>query len=490
MENGKFAIGAGNILFEASSIINQYKVIYKVNNEVIFEDSYTYGDEGKLRAPYEKVGYTVSGWVTEDVEVNDSKFAVGASDIVFTAEMTANKYAYSVSYIDEKGNNIADPLSGTVDFGTEFAPEVPSIKGYTSPGAKFITISYNESENVIVYTYSINSYRIVFIGYGGEQISDETLVYGTKITVPTPSKESDEQYDYRFTGWSDANGNAIVISETAYDNITAYAVFEKTVKIYKLIFYVDGSEYGTIDAEYGTKVSKPATDPSKESDEREYYVFKGWEGYDAEAEVRGNMEFSAVFAKYVHVVKSDDGVYEASGGDSANLPSDKIAEIKSSEDSNKSLSVKLNEGNISFDQEAIKSFKDADAVLTLKCTDPDSLSKEIIDLIGHNPLYSVSFGDNAEFGDGKATITLPYILRSGESSDDLVIYYISEGKVVQKIPCSYSNGYVTFQTNHFSDYAIVCEKSEDSGISLVLLIGAVITIIAVIAAVLILRNRV
>lgn len=133
---------------------------------------------------------------------------------------------------------------------------------------------------------------------------------------------------------------------------------------------------------------------------------------------------------------------------------------------------------------------ESDAVLTLKCTDPDSLSKEITDLIGHNPLYSVSFGDNTEFGDGKATITLPYILRSGESSDDLVIYYISEGKVVQKIPCSYSNGYVTFQTNHFSDYAIVCEKSEDSGISLVLLIGAVITIIAVIAAVLILRNRV
>ena len=490
VENGKFAIGTENILFEAFSTINQYKVVYKVNDDVIFEDSYTYGAEEKVRAPYEKAGYTVSDWITETAEVNDGKFIVGASDIVFVATMTANKYAYSVSYVDEKGNNVADPVSGTADFGTEFSPEVPLIKGYTAPDVKSITISYNESENAIVYTYSINSYRIVFIGYGGEQISDEIMVYGTKITVPTPSKESDEQYDYKFTGWSDVNGNAISISETACDNITAYAVFEKTVKTYKLIFYADGSEYETIDAEYGTKLSKPKIDPSKESGEREYYVFKGWEGYDANAEVRGNMEFSAVFIKYVHVTKSDGGIYEASGDESANLPSDKIAEIKSSEGSDKSLSVKMDEGNISFDWKAIESFKDADAALVLKCTDPNDLSKEITDLIGHNPLYSISFGDNVEFGDGKATITLPYILRSGESPDDLTIYYISEGKVVEKIPCSYSNGYVTFQTNHFSDYAIVCEKSEDSGISLILIIGAVITITAVIAAVLILRNKI
>ena len=57
-----------------------------------------------------------------------------------------------------------------------------------------------------MYTATYNStyidYTIVFKNYDDTVLSTKTYHYGDTVTVPTtPTKESDQEYDYEFTGW-------------------------------------------------------------------------------------------------------------------------------------------------------------------------------------------------------------------------------------------------------------------------------------------------
>ena len=56
--------------------------------------------------------------------------------------------------------------------------------------------------------------------------------------------------------------------------------------------------------------------------------------------------------------------------------------------------------------------------------------------------------------DGKATITIPYTLKSGESSDNLNIWYKESEDVVVSYPATYADGKATFTVDHFSKFFI------------------------------------
>ena len=87
-----------------------------------------------------------------------------ASDVTFRAASTVNKYGYSVSYTDQAGISIADPFTGTADYGTSVQAPIATVTGYTSPATvQSITISDNEAANTVVYVYGINSYKVTYI---------------------------------------------------------------------------------------------------------------------------------------------------------------------------------------------------------------------------------------------------------------------------------------------------------------------------------------
>uniref|UniRef100_UPI0037DD67F5 leucine-rich repeat protein n=1 Tax=Methanomethylophilus alvi TaxID=1291540 RepID=UPI0037DD67F5 len=180
VSDGKFVLGASDVVFDAASTVNQYDVVYKVDGETVFTDTFDYGTEVTVRDMFQKTGYTVTGWSTDDAEVSDGKFVLGASDVTFSAVSAANKYSYTVEYVDGDGNTLADPLSGTADYGSTVDAEIKDIVGYTAPSeAGKVFISEDESKNVVTYVYTIIVYTITF--------DDGTVQTDVKYTVKDSS---------------------------------------------------------------------------------------------------------------------------------------------------------------------------------------------------------------------------------------------------------------------------------------------------------------
>ena len=170
----------------------------------------------------------------------------------------------------------------------------------------------------------------------------------------------------------------------------------------------------------------------------------------------------------VNYIETSQGGYEIeSDTDSAKLDSNTINYLKTRAESDPdvTLDVSLESGvKIVFDSEALKTLKSDDATLTFKNIPVESLDEKTKEIVGDNPVFDISFGDNKDFGDGKITITVPYILPEGKNADELKILYIADGEVKEKISCKYADGYITFETNHLSMYSVGFVK-QSGGIS-------------------------
>ena len=71
---------------------------------------------------------------------------------------------------------------------------------------------------------------------------------------------------------------------------------------------------------------------------------------------------------------------------------------------------------------------------------------------------TVTAGDQriTNFGNGTATISLPYDLKEGEKAEDVTVWYLAEDGTMTKVPCTYNpeTKLATFQVNHFSLYVV------------------------------------
>ncbi len=133
-------------------------------------------------------------------------------------------------------------------------------------------------------------------------------------------------------------------------------------------------------------------------------------------------------------------------------------------DSSTTFKVGLNNGIIaSFDSSAIKSLIIVVSTVSVTSVDKGSLDEKTRELVGDDPVYEITFGNNTNFGAGKMTVTVPYALPEGKSSGDLKVFCIKDGEVSEKIDCTYADGKITFSTGHLSTYSIGFDSSSGSG---------------------------
>lgn len=71
--------------------------------------------------------------------------------------------------------------------------------------------------------------------------------------------------------------------------------------------------------------------------------------------------------------------------------------------------------------------------------------------------FSLKSGDASvtSFGEGKLTISLPYVLGEDEDPDSIDVWYVKDNGEVSSMKGTYSNGWVTFETDHFSIFSII-----------------------------------
>ena len=131
----------------------------------------------------------------------------------------------------------------------------------------------------------------------------------------------------------------------------------------------------------------------------------------------------------------------------------------------KDTEIQLSNAAIAFDETAADSITAGEVELSAEALKADELedldnlkiTEEQLNQLGDSTVYNLSMtgadGAITNFGDGKVTVTIPYTLSEGEDVDSIAIWYISEDELAS-IPATYSNGYVTFETNHFSYYTV------------------------------------
>ncbi len=117
--------------------------------------------------------------------------------------------------------------------------------------------------------------------------------------------------------------------------------------------------------------------------------------------------------------------------------------------------VSLGGAEIAMSKEAVDTLGGGEYTLAAeKATDVPDIGEEL-----ENEVYSITLTDGnneavTEFGGHKVTIRLPYTLQEGDNVDAIYIAYIDENKEIEEIVGTYSNGYVTFTTTHFSYYTV------------------------------------
>ena len=310
-ENGQTVDPANidkNIILTAefAETLNKYKVTFKNGDEVLKEEQVEYGtvptapETNPTKAADAQYTYTFKGW--------DKKLTAVTGEVVYNAEFTGTLNTYKVTF--KNGDEVLKEEQ--VEYGTvPTAPETNPTKAadaqytYTFKGwDKEIAAVTGEVVYNAEFTETLNTYKVTFKN-GEEVLKEEQVEYGTVPTAPetNPTKAADAQYTYTFKGWD--KELTAVTGEVVYN-----AEFTETLNKYKVTFKNGDEVLKEEQVEYGTAPTAPETNPAKDFDAENHYVFDGWD--NELAEVTGEIVYNALFRAEAHVytVDSSDDTFD------------------------------------------------------------------------------------------------------------------------------------------------------------------------------------
>jgi hypothetical protein len=150
------------------------------------------------------------------------------------------------------------------------------------------------------------------------------------------------------------------------------------------------------------------------------------------------------------------------------------------------ISVATETGKILLDKDTLSGLSSGgDLTISIRSVSTDELNDAQKEKVGDNPVVDITStlgGVQVKNLGGTATITLPYELAAGRDPSNLVVWYIDEEGNVTEFPCTYdaSKKTVTFETAHFSLYAVVYSEGSDDGNNILLYIAIVAIVLLVV----------
>ena len=238
---------AENVDVYGTFTINQYTLDFISDGEPYSSITGDYNSNVPEISDPEKEGYTFNGWEPDIPE----KFP--AEDMTFNAMFNVNSYVLTYNVNGEPYTSV------TYNYGDTIIPiDAPVKEGYTFK--EWINIPQTmPAENVTVESeYTINSYVITYT-INGEFYDSALTEYNSDIIPISYEAES----GYTFEGWGEYP------QKMPANNIEINGVL--SANQYTLTFFVDGTEYTAITADYGSII------PEISNPEKEGYAFNGWE---------------------------------------------------------------------------------------------------------------------------------------------------------------------------------------------------------------------
>ncbi|WP_207661450.1 InlB B-repeat-containing protein, partial [Hungatella hathewayi] len=263
---------AKDVEIKGNFSINDYTVTYKVDGKVIDEKKHQYNEEVTVRADETKVGYTFSGWSSEDVRqsfiqrllsssIAGKTFRMPAKDVVIEGHFDIN--SYKVTY---QVDGVQSGETETYEYGTL----VTIRDDLEKEGHKFSGWNLKEDfampaeDVVIVGSFTANEYTVTYLVDGKPYETAETYLYGTAVKL----KEAPEKEGYTFSGWDHKEDFTMPA-----ENVVINGSF--SINSYKVTYEVDGSAYGKEETyEYGSAVTL------QKEPEKEGYTFSKWDHED------------------------------------------------------------------------------------------------------------------------------------------------------------------------------------------------------------------
>lgn len=171
--------------------------------------------------------------------------------------------------------------------------------------------------------------------------------------------------------------------------------------------------------------------------------------------------------------------------------------LKALSDAGESYTLNTVLGSVTLSNDVLK-VMDSEGNLTVSLATLNGTQAGIVkDVAAYE--YRLNDGNTTQLG-GKATIKMPYTLKTGEDPNDIRVYHIDSRGNLEGFDCTYSDGNVTFETTHFSVYFATSDDisgeggseeggSEDGDSNTLMYVAIAIAVIAVAAIAIVAMRR-
>ncbi|MCQ2079779.1 MAG: hypothetical protein MJZ38_06985 [archaeon] len=391
-------------------------------------------EEDSNRHMWNMVQLESGKWYLVDLTWNDSHAPMTAGNIL----MGSGSKIYSALTIAEDHNICGDVTR----------QDHTVIMTFTTP-----TLSTTD--------HSADTAVIVFKDWDDHEISRATYAPGDTIVVPAnPSRDPTNTEIFTFKCWIDLYDDSEVSS---FDPVTGDKFFKAEYhpepRKYTVVFK-DSADRGStvlqsLEYLYDAPLTTPA-DPADSKDDYFCYTFLQWSPA-VPATVTAEMEIVAQYQKVKNFTEDSGNLLVKSRGDNISF---NAADITIIQGFTGTLTVVMPDATIVFDNTAAKALS-AEETLSVDIRDFKTLSKEARDIIGNAVVYEIDFGTNSNaFSAGKATVSLKFTPSAEQDKDNLKLFHVA-GTTSTEVPCTYADGMLTFETTHFSTYAIQIPEEKN-----------------------------
>jgi len=161
------------------------------------------------------------------------------------------------------------------------------------------------------------------------------------------------------------------------------------------------------------------------------------------------------------------------------------------EDSRITLNLNLVKGSIELDNTALCSVRGSSLTASIEAVNDPIAELEGRDSVHNYRTFDVALGDNHDFGNGTVTVSLYVSLGQDWNDYQMSVYYVKDGKLMEKCQHSYDGQYLIFKTNHLSNYVVVLEnENNDGSLNMYTIIIPILVVILIIAMILVAKRTI
>lgn len=411
---------------------------------------------------------------SDKVAVDKAALDIGYANGDSTASVTQNMN------LSEKGSvyfsDITWASSNTLVISNSGLVTRPSFADGNASVTLIATIEFKGTTDTKVFHLTVTklpqvNVTVTFDKNGGDTEASpisKTVASGKNVgTLPAAPTKS----GYTFNGWNtsaDGSGTAFTASTAVASNYTVYAQWTKIIpngggggggtltvtpppEVPKTEITVSGNITVASTTTAATVDNNGKASAAVTKEQIDDAVSKA-------VEEAGKMDNATPVVEIKVKVNEDTKTVET------NLPKIAINDLSGNVSQ---LNVSTPVADIIFDSKTLSTISNeasGDIKITASKVDTSTISNEAKQVVGDHPVFnfSVTSGDRtiSQFG-GNVSVSVPYTPKPGEDTNSLVIYYINAaGKPEVVSNCVYnpSTGTITFNTNHFSQYAIGYNK--------------------------------